>query len=364
MEIDKYKELLRKRDGVYHLIKALEEDFTPGDVITKSGNENIQNLWQNIGLDLIKANRYYEATEVFFSLYKKLIQWQIDENKWPHKAMPLVWISDCFLKLGYRSLAKRFMMLTMVDDSIRDIKDTGSLLIDKGGTYFRLRYYYGMGHEEIMQYSMQAYEVFSISVGFVLFPEYILQQLDNDWMIETPSTAELSLYLINPLYIEQLQDGLGMSRGINLELISSYLMTSMPGCRTYMRKKQVGNSTDYDVVGSIDGIIADYRSELGRYFICECKDWEKPADFTTMSKLCRILSSTKIKFGILFAKNGISGEGKLLQAEREQRKVFQDSDIIIVVISNQDIESVKKGKNLIGLLRSKYEAVRLDLPIN
>lgn len=70
-----------------------------------------------------------------------------------------------------------------------------------------------------------------------------------------------------------------------------------------------------------------------RYFICECKDWEKPVDFTTMSKLCRILSSTKIKFGILFAKNGISGEGKLLYAEREQRKVFQDSDIIFRIVT-------------------------------
>lgn len=364
METDRYIEILSKRDGVYHLIKALEEDFTPEDLITKSGNESNQNLWQNIGLYLKNAKRYYESIEVFFSLYKKMIQWQINENKWTHKAMPLVWISDCFLLLGYRSIAKRFMMLTMVDDSIRDIRDKGSLLIDKGGTYFRLRYYYGMAHEEIMHYSQRAYEQFSKSGEYVLFPEYILQQLDIDWMIETPSTAELSLYLINPLYIEQLQSGLGVSEGINLELISSYLMSSMPGCRTYMRKKQVGNSTDYDVVGSIDGIIADFRSELGRYFICECKDWEKPVDFTTMSKLCRILSSTKIKFGILFAKNGISGEGKLLYAEREQRKIFQDSDIIIVVISAQDIESVKKGKNLIGILRSKYEAVRLDLPIN
>jgi len=183
-------------------------------------------------------------------------------------------------------------------------------------------------------------------------------------MIETPSTGELSHYLINPVYIKQLQNGLGKTSGINLELIASYLMSSMPGCRTYKRVPQFGNTTDYDVVGSIDGAITDFRSELGRYFICECKDWEKSVDFSTMSKFCRILTSTKIKFGILFAREGISGTGKIVHAEREQRKVFQDSNIIIVVISNQDIESIKMGKNLIGLLRSKYEAVRLDLPID
>ena len=256
------------------------------------------------------------------------------------------------------------MMFTMIDDSIRDLSDAGELLIDKGGTYFRLRYYFGMGHEEILRYCETAYHIFKKNKEFGLFPEYILQFMDNEWMIETPSTGELSHYLINPVYIKQLQNGLGKTSGINLELIASYLMSSMPGCRTYKRVPQFGNTTDYDVVGSIDGAITDFRSELGRYFICECKDWEKSVDFSTMSKFCRILTSTKIKFGILFAREGISGTGKIVHAEREQRKVFQDSNIIIVVISNQDIESIKMGKNLIGLLRSKYEAVRLDLPID
>ena len=84
-------------------------------------------------------------------------------------------------------------------------------------------------------------------------------------------------------------------------------------------------------------------------------------DFTTFAKFCRVLDSVKSRFGILFSKSGISGEGKTIYAEREQLKVFQDRGMIIIVINHNDIQHVANGGNLINLLRKKYEAVRLDL---
>jgi hypothetical protein len=68
----------------------------------------------------------------------------------------------------------------------------------------------------------------------------------------------------------------------------------------------------------------------GRYFVCECKDWDKPADFTTMAKFCRVLDSFKARFGILFSKGGYSPETAAPQdAAREQLKVFQDRGIVV-----------------------------------
>ena len=120
-------------------------------------------------------------------------------------------------------------------------------------------------------------------------------------------------------------------------------------------------SSDYDIVCSVEGFEVDFRSELGRYFVCECKDWQSPADFTTMAKFCRILDSTKSRFGILFSKLGISGQDRAIDAEREQLKVFHDRQIVIVVIDHGDLVSVAQGANFINLLRRKYERVRLDL---
>jgi hypothetical protein len=111
----------------------------------------------------------------------------------------------------------------------------------------------------------------------------------------------------------------------------------------------------------MEGPDLDFRSELGRYFVCECKDWSKPADFTTMAKFCRVLDSTKARFGILCSRSGISGRGRSVFAEREQLKVYQDRGIVIVVLDARDLRSVAAGVNLVSLLRERYEGVRLDL---
>jgi hypothetical protein len=129
--------------------------------------------------------------------------------------------------------------------------------------------------------------------------------------------------------------------------------------RTYRRKRS--HSTDYDIVCSLDGVEQDFRSELGRYFVCECKDWKGPADFSAFAKFARVLDSTKSRFGILFSREGITGEDRTRDASREQLKLFQDRGIVIVVVSQKDIEVIIQGVNFISLLREKYETVRLDL---
>ena len=136
-------------------------------------------------------------------------------------------------------------------------------------------------------------------------------------------------------------------------------MSCMPGCRATRR---VGTrSTDFDLVCAMEGHEVDFRSEFGRYFVCECKDWDKPADFTTMAKFCRVLDSTKAKFGVLFSKERISGVERTEYAAREQLKVVQDRGIVIVVLDKADIEKIVEGANLTQLLRARYEEVRLDL---
>jgi hypothetical protein len=121
-------------------------------------------------------------------------------------------------------------------------------------------------------------------------------------------------------------------------------------------------STDYDIVCASEGLVYDFRSELGRYFLCECKDWEKPADVTTVIKFAGVLRSAKCRFGILFSKNGISGESEARYAQRELLKIFQQDDLTIVVFSQTDLLRVSRGANFFSDLRNKYEHVRLDLP--
>lgn len=42
-------------------------------------------------------------------------------------------------------------------------------------------------------------------------------------------------------------------------------------------------------------------------------------------------------------------------------KVFQDRGMVIVVFTEDDVQKVIEGTNLISLLKQKYEKVRLNL---
>lgn len=353
------KQLFEKRDGGHLLAERLNNIINDEAVITKEDN-SIQLTWESIGLMLFVLRRYQESIDIFYTIFKKMLRWQITSNRWTHKAMPLVWISDNFRQLGYITLAKKFAMLTLVEDSIRDYTENKNLNIEEGGIYFRLKYQYGMSHSDILKYSKQYFDNFDASNPFTHFPDYLLLQTDREWATEYPSSEEFTFYLINSEYLIFLKTKLSDGTGTALEHIAEHIMFSMPGCRTERRVKQFKNTTDYDIICSIDGPIADFRSELGRYIICECKDWSSPVDFSTVAKFSRILISTKTKFGVLFSKNRITGEGTEKYASREHKKVFQDSNIIIAVIDELDINEIIEGKNLIGLLRTKYEHVRLD----
>jgi hypothetical protein len=111
----------------------------------------------------------------------------------------------------------------------------------------------------------------------------------------------------------------------------------------------------------VEGSEVDFRSELGRYFLCECKDWDRPADFTAIAKFVRVLQGAKARFGIFFARQGISGEGKLRDAALEQRDAFRELGIVVVVVAQEDLEAVSIGSNFIAILRQKYRQVRLGL---
>jgi hypothetical protein len=272
-----------------------------------------------------------------------------------HKGLPLVWISECYLMMGFVALPKRYLMLTLIEDAI---SGNGSISAETSGIYFRLVWRHGLSDSELQRYAARAYELFTGHPHKGLFSEWILQDFDNNWM-EFPTSQEAAIYSANPRYVKRLIDQLGDPSGAILERLADHILSSMPGCRTTRRRRSP--SSDYDIVCSVEGLEVDFRSELGRYFICECKDWQSPADFTTMAKFCRVLDSTKSRFGILFSKHGISGKGRTTDAEREQLKVFQDRGMVIVVIDKDDVELIARGGNFINLLRAKYERIRLDL---
>jgi hypothetical protein len=134
-----------------------------------------------------------------------------------------------------------------------------------------------------------------------------------------------------------------------------------PACRVSGATGANSQSSDYDVTCDVEGLALDFRADLGRYFLCECKDWNKTVDVSAVVKFAATLRSAKCRFGILFAKEGISGEGQMAYAEWELLKILHQDDLTILVLTQEDLNQIVGGTNLVTLLRTKYEQIRLDL---
>jgi hypothetical protein len=327
----------------------------PAEKVAQYGTAE-RKIWELVGLYYRAQNRWHDAIAIYSSMYDHFLKLQLDTKERVHKGMPLVWIADGYLALGNVSLSKRFMMLTLIEDAITYKGELDPVVT---GSYFRLAWRHGLPDVEMMRYSREAFKVWNGDPSNGLFPEFILQELDKKWIIEVPSPNDAGLYKANTIYISYLLDQLGEGSGKILERLADYVLSCVPGCRTAMRKRSF--STDYDIVCTLEGPEVDFRADLGRYFICECKDWKDPADFSAFAKFARVLDSIKAHFGILFSREGISGEGATENAEREQVKVYQDRGMVIVVIDKDDLQFLANSGNFISLLRGKYEKVRLDL---
>jgi hypothetical protein len=344
--------LLDRWDGAAELVASLTTHYHPADVATNEGGAR---AWELCGLYFKNSGRFHDALAIFYGLYEHKLSYQISTGTWINKGTPLIWISDCHRELRHPLHAKRYLMLTLCEDAISQQGYSSS----NSSIYPRMVVWYGVPQNEVVRYSNMAWEKYQGNPNRALYPEWILQEFDQEWMTDLPSQSEVLDYRITSQYALSLLSELGQGDGKALERLAHYILQSMPGCRAYMRAS--AKSTDLDVVCTLEGPSVDFRSELGRYFLCECKDWAKPVNFTSFAKFSSILQSSKCKFGIIFSKMGITGKDKDTAAEHDQMKVFQNSGTAVIIITESDLQRVATGANLITLLRSKYEEVRLDL---
>jgi hypothetical protein len=343
--------LLEQRDGAARLLESLPRVYPP-EVFAPDYNTP-QEAWHLTGFFYTVRNRHFEALSIYSALYRQMLLAQSRGRI--HKGTPLVRIADSYSQLGYAVHAKRYLMLTLCEDALRE---NGNVSPETTGIYFRL-VWSGLPESALKRYAHKFYDLANKNPDRAKYPEWLLQEVDTAWLTEVPSPSEYGLYVACTTYVNYLLNNLGDGTGDYLELLAEYLSSCMPGCRT-MRRGRSG-STDYDVVCAMEGFEVDFRSEFGRYFGCECKDWIDPADFTVMAKFCRVLDSTKARFGILFSKAGISGNRTLRDARLEQIKIFQDRGIVILVVDLEDLKQIASGASFTELLRKKYEEVRLDL---
>lgn len=329
-------------------IFSILSKFDPMDVVMEKHTH--REAWINCGGVFYKSRNFRAALEVFERLYDLLCGYQLSSNTYVRKYDVLDWLAEIHKFLQHPALSNRCAILSLVDESMSNAElDASEFRI-----YEDLIFDHGFRQEEVENLVDVIYKGDRSD-----FPEIILNDLNEfRWMKALPSTNEMAYYRANLHVIKVLFNQLGDGTGNALEKLAQYLFTVIPGCRAYRRTQT--KQTDFDVWCHLDGVSPDFRKEIGHYVLCECKDWGKPVGFGEIAKFARILDSANCKLGVMFAKNGISGDS-LRDAQLEQHKFYHKSGIVIAVVNKDDLERILQGESFLTLLREKYEEIRFTL---
>jgi len=203
------------------LLDLLPAKYQPAQVGGAPGNR----AWELVGLYFLNRHRFHEALGIFWRLYEHMLDAQVGADR-VHKGMVLLWVSECFFRLGFPVHAKRYLMLTLCEDAI---SSNGNVSPQETGVYFRLVWRHGLSDEALHRYAKRISELAKKEPDDARFPEAMLQQIDDDWITEIPSPNEAFSYRVNARYVRYLLGALpNDDTGKKLELLAAYLMSCMP----------------------------------------------------------------------------------------------------------------------------------------
>jgi hypothetical protein len=173
-----FRPLLEDRDGGWHLCEVLPRLYSPQDVGT-----GFTRPWEVSGLALLNRGRFHDALALFERLYLHQQAFELKTHEHVMNGMPLVWISDCHRRLG-PLLARRFIMLTLIEDAIAS---GGTVSPEHTGSYVGAAWIFGLPHSLIDRYAKGAHRLFQGDPESGAFPEWVLQQLDQEWITSYPT---------------------------------------------------------------------------------------------------------------------------------------------------------------------------------
>lgn len=150
-------------------------------------------------------------------------------------------------------------------------------------------------------------------------------------------------------------------KGKTLESLAQFLFDSVPSLRCKYRNLQTRSS-------EIDLVIEYNRSkgemplfdELGRYCLVECKNWSKPVGVGPVRDFMGKLDKCKVKFGIIFSKNGVTGVDSGADALREIQSRYDRDGVFLLVFSLEELKGISNSKDFCDALDFKADGLRFD----
>lgn len=155
------------------------------------------------------------------------------------------------------------------------------------------------------------------------------------------------------------------TRGELLEVLIQQLVLDSKVCDLFAN---VTNDTnEYDVIISPSKAARisynAFPDIIYQLIICECKNYKGTVGVTWIGKLYSLLSTARLKIGVIFSYYGITGSDKS-DAFQLINKIFLKDNIAILSFDINDYEKIKNGESFFDILEKKYYNLKLNAKID
>lgn len=344
----------------------------------RNGNAVVaSHLYRHTAFRFVKVEmqRRYAAERLLLEGWAKFNAIQRETGRKTYKGLLAFTLVQFYeIVFGDIGAAARWALLTHADDALVGHNQEGM------GTD-RLRYAFGMSEQALSQFNaiIEPNQLHDHMTGWSesnRFPDDMLVK----FMLNYPQYAHLFTIPTSALefppsipYLDVLREDLNKSRspkqtteqGDALEYLAAYLFLLIPGL--IPRRKVVPETKDFEH----DLVVSNWRSSgnleaelFGRDFLVECKNWKSSVGVSAVGYFLYRMKLTHTKFGVIFAKSGISGEDEeFVYARNLCQRAFHEDGSLCIVVEDKDITGIIDGRTTFrSLLMEKSNELQFGKP--
>ncbi len=156
------------------------------------------------------------------------------------------------------------------------------------------------------------------------------------------------------------------AQGDALEYLAAYLLSHVAGCFP-VRNLEAPDFENDVVIRNLSRHVSPALDVMGRYILVECKNWKGRVGSRHIAYLANRMRYCRVSFGILFAREGITGD--LKNAENTDgdagdgrfmlNRAYHQDGVVIAVLSADDLRGLVAGREtILQLLLRKHDEVR------
>lgn len=146
----------------------------------------------------------------------------------------------------------------------------------------------------------------------------------------------------------------------SLESFMEYLISKVDCLRVKHRDRRTSSSEIDLIVENVGGSGSSFYDEFGRHFLVECKNWADRVGAKEVRDFVGKMLKTKQRLGILAARKGVTGANGGEDALREIQFCYDKLDVVVLVVTENDMKSICLGANFTEMLDAKLDRIRFD----